>query len=228
MSSDHSIFAKRSDQTPKLSYDAANLESGNTTSTDNTPSTVSNLLNTVKGYVKLGSDEENTNTNNTPENTGYFNSFKNTISKTIEVEQSYKTFFIVLSVGVGLIIFSLLFLPIVWIAPKKFVSLFSLGSLTTLISFIFLQGTKAYFDMLFSKSRALFSVLFISSIFLGVYFAFNDTYYLISLICAIVQFITLIVFALSFIPGGSHGISFITSMLMSPVMGLWSRITGSA
>lgn len=218
-SSDHSIFAKRADPSVKLSTEAE--------SCDTLKVTYSNFITTMKGYVKLGTNDEE-NARIEEENLGYFGKIKRNFMKAIEVEKSYSVFFIILAVGIGLICLSMLFLPMAWLSPRKFVSFFSLGSFVTLISFIFIYGTSAYLEMLFSKTRAMFSILFILSIFLGVYFTFNETYYLISLICAVIQLITLIVFTLSFIPGGRYGISIITSMLMSPVNSVWNRIKGKA
>jgi hypothetical protein len=212
-SGDHSIFTKRTDQNVKLSTDNEN------------ENVISGLFDKVKGYVKLSSsDQENIK----EENVGFLTKLKNKIKNACEVEKSYSLFFIILFVGLGLIMLSLVFLPVVWISPKKFVSLFSLGSLITIISFVFIYGTSGYLEMLFSKSRFLFSTLFFLSIFIGIYFAFTDSYYIISLICAVLQFITVIVFVLSFIPGGGYGISFIKSMMLSPVYSLWNRLKGAS
>jgi hypothetical protein len=217
--SDHSIFAKRSNQTVKLSTD--------TLPENQSEGTISGFMTKIKGYVNLSSTDEEANIIKQNENLGFIDKVKLNLKGAFEVEKSYTLFFVFIAVGIGLIFLSLVFLPIAWISPQKFVSLFSLGSLVTLISFVFIYGTSSYLEMLFTKSRAVFSILFILSIFLGIYFCFfNSTYYLVSLICAIVQLITLIIFTLSFIPGGRMGISFITSTLMSPVNSIMSKITG--
>jgi hypothetical protein len=217
-SSDYNIFTK------KLGNSNVKM------STENEPETgsngYSNFITKLKGYAKLNTNDEEANVQ--AENTGFIGKIKNCLKNTFEVEKSYKLFFIILSVGLGLIFLSLVFLPLVWITPQKFVSLFSLGSLVTISSFVFVYGTSAYLEMLFSKQRALFTILFLVSIFLGIYFAFNQTYYIISLICAVIQLITLIIFTLSFIPGGSMGISFITNILLAPVNSLWNKIKGSS
>jgi hypothetical protein len=219
-SSDHSIFAKRGGQNVKMSTESeiGKSEGG----------AVSGIFNKIKGYVNLSSNDEEANLK-AEENLPFIERTKKKVLRAIEVEKSYSLFFTFIAVGLGLIFLSLVFLPMAVVSPQKFVSLFSLGSLVTLISFIFIYGTSAYLEMLFTKSRAVFSILFIISIFLGMYFCFfNQTYYIISLICAIVQLITLIIFTLSFIPGGSMGISFITSMLMSPVNSFLSKFTGGS
>lgn len=131
----------------------------------------------------------------------------------LEVEKSYTAFFIVLGFGAFILFLSMMFLPLVLFRPQKFVSLFSLGSLLTILSFIFIYGTKEYFKMLFNSSRALLSSLYFVSIFVGIYFSFTDTWMFISHICAVVQLFTLITFVLSFLPGGNAGINFMWSTL---------------
>lgn len=133
-----------------------------------------------------------------------------------EVEKSYTIFFIILFLGMGVIMLSLMFLPLAVINPKKFVSLFSLGSLLIIGSFIFIHGTRDFCGMLFSKTRWVLTTLFLTSIATGVFFSFYGNYFIIAYICSIFQFITLVTFVLSFIPGGGMGINFIWNLIKSP------------
>jgi len=158
-----------------------------------------------------------------PEDNGMLHKIKTTIQNTFEVERSYKTFFIVLFVGLGIILLSMIFLPAAIMFPQKFVGLFSLGSMVILSSFIFIYGTAGYIELLFSRARVTFTLLFIGSIFVGFYFSFIHPNYIVSLICALVQLITLIIFTLSFIPGGQTGISFMFSMMKAPFSSAWSK-----
>jgi len=170
---------------------------------------------------------------NTEETKGFFGRIKGMISSNesnetqspsgckdklltlIEVEVSYTYFFIVLLIGAAILFLSLLFLPVAIINPKKFVSLFSLGSLVTITSFIFLYGTKEFFSKLFDSGRRILTILYLASIVIGLFFSFTDSYTIISHICAVFQLITLITFVLSFIPGGHLGISFIWGSIKS-------------
>ena len=194
----------------------------------------SGIMGRVKGFFKLGQTSDNPNTTlNESANAEASdpNSLKNKIMKklqdNIEVEKSYQTFFILLLIGLGLLCVSLMFLPVIIISPYKFVLCFSIGSLLILTSFIFVYGTKSYFETLFSKSRFLFTILFLSSILLGLVFAWSE-YFFFSLICSFFQLVTLIVFTLSFIPGGHGGITFIGRMLSSPFTNMWMRIAGQS
>jgi hypothetical protein len=144
-------------------------------------------------------------------------------TNTLEIHTNYKAFFIVLAVGIIFLIFSLMSLPFVVLFPQKFLSLFSIGSVITLSSFIFIYGTERYFKMLFEKSRLAYTIAYIVSLILGFYFAFVKEYFLYSLICAVVQMITLVIFSLSFIPGGNTGIAFILQLLMKPINKLFNK-----
>ena len=221
---DYSVFEKRKNK--NLTFSGSEAFSN---TKENLKESVGNIFGKFKSYVKVPNDEEaDLNLEKKEENNkNFIEKLKENISNLIEVEKSYKFFFVFFSVGIGIIFFSLLFLPIVVLAPTKFVSLFSLGSLVTLISFVFLYGTKEYLGMLFSSERYLFTLLFLFSIFIGIYFAVVNPYFLVALICAGIQFVTLLIFSLSFIPGGGMGISFISSVLLSPFKKIFGKFTGN-
>ena len=118
---------------------------------------------------------------------------------------------------------SFLFLPMILIAPKKFVSLFSMGSLITIFSFIFYYGTYDFLLMLFNKDRRWFTSGFLISVGIGVYFSFYPTYMIISIICSGFQMIVMFMFILSFIPGGKAGIDFMINIILSPFKKIFSK-----
>jgi hypothetical protein len=155
------------------------------------------------------------------------NKLKLNVSSSLEVEKSYKSFFITIAIGLGFLALSLIFLPFVILQPQKFLSLFSIGSLFILGSFIFIYGTTEYFKMLFDNKRRLFTIAYLISLLLGFYYAFIKGYFLVSLICTGVQLFTLIIFTLSFIPGGNSGIAFLLSMLQAPALNMISKFKGT-
>jgi hypothetical protein len=157
------------------------------------------------------------------DNASLLSKVKSNIKDTIEVQTSYKSFFITLAIGLVFIFLSLIFLPLVAISPYKFLFLFSTGSVIIVASFIFIYGTSEYFQMLFSKERFIFTIFYIVSILLGIYSGFIKEYYILSLICVLVQMTTLIIFVLSFIPGGKSGITFILNMLATPIKNLFNK-----
>jgi hypothetical protein len=205
-----------------------------TTVPESSPNESGNFLSKVKTLFKFGKSNSNVS-NSTQESVKteeqLQSSCKDKLMKklqdNIEIEKSYKTFFILLTMGLGLLCLSLIFLPFIILSPHKFILCFSFGSLIILISFIFIYGTKKYFEILFSANRFLFTILFLASILLGIFLSLAG-YFFFSVLCAISQLITLIVFTLSFIPGGSGGISFIGRMLSSPFSNFFMRIRGQS
>ncbi len=158
--------------------------------------------------------------------TSMITSVKNNLKSSIEVQTNYTTFFIIFGIGLFFLILSFLFLPMVILFPQKFVSLFSIGSIILLSSFIFVYGTINYFGMLFEGKRWIYSFIYIGSITCGFYFSFFSPDYIFCLISAVIQVIMLIIFVLSFIPGGETGISFILSGFKLLMSNVWKKIFG--
>ena len=198
------------------SVDLQEGNSFNNSQTNGGQTVFSTIFSKVKGYVKLSSSE-----NQEPEKKD--NSIKGRIARFCEVEKSYTAFFIFLFLGLGLMGLSFLFLPMAILAPQKFVALFSLGCLTTISSFIFYYGTSDFLSMLFNQERRWFTFMFLVSMTLGCYFTLGKSYFIISLVCSGVEMFVMIVFLLSFIPGGKTGISFMFSMVTSPIKRIFSK-----
>ena len=139
----------------------------------------------------------------------------NKIIEKLEVERNILLFILLILIGIGLIIFSFFLLPMIMISPGKFSFCFAVGSIFILISFLFLVGTRNYVNKILDNKRIFISISFILSIFIGIGFSLGHHYF-ISLICSGVQLISMIMFILTFIPGGRAGIDCIKRTLSSP------------
>ncbi len=121
-------------------------------------------------------------------------------------------------IGLIFLFFSIISLPISLFNPSRFISSFSLGSLIIIFSFIFYYGSQEYTSIIFSRERRKYTISYLCSLLIGFYFMMNPTYYLISFGCNLIQFIILIMFVLTFIPGGERGIEFfLNNFLLSYV-----------
>jgi len=140
----------------------------------------------------------------------------------IQVEKNYPIFMVLILLGFFLVFISFLLLPLIITSPARFSLCFALGSVLILISFLFLNGTRNFFKKIFSTNRFWISICFIVSIFVGIGFALGKHYF-ISLLCSLFQLVSLILFILSFIPGGKCGINAILNLLKSPFTSLWVR-----
>ena len=148
------------------------------------------------------------------------------IVEKIEVEKNIAVFLMLIALGCGLLCLSIFLLPLIITSPSKFSLCFAMGSLLVLISFLFYYGTKEYFRTLFEAQRFWISILFILSIIIGISFSLGK-HYIISMLCSICQLVSLIVFILSFVPGGRVGINCIKKAITSPFSGLWMRMAAS-
>jgi hypothetical protein len=185
------------------------------TTNENPTNKKTSVLDKFTDFFSRKSTASEVNTTNTSNNATPEKTLKEKIIEKldswIKVEKSYLAFFVMLFLGFGLLFLCLFFI----FSPHKFMLCCSLGSILVLSSFLFLHGTKGFLEILLSPTRIWFSLLFIVSIIVGLSFAIGGNFF-IALIFAAGQFLSLIVFILSFIPGGQGGIAFIGRKLISP------------
>lgn len=145
------------------------------------------------------------------------------MAEKINIAPSYKYFLILLSIG-GLFVFlSLMTLPMIVFSPARFVLTFGIGNVLILISFLFYFGGKEYCLMLFSEKRKWLSLLFVVSLLLGIVFAWRK-HFIMSLAFALIQMTAMIMFTLSFIPGGAAGINAIAGFAKASMSSVFSGI----
>ena len=194
---------------------------------------VKTMKNIIPSFKKENQNENKNNSNEQQEikisssneisEKTYKDKIKDYLIDKIEIEKSIIIFLALFGTGILLLFLSLVFLPVIIITPAKFSLCFSLGSLLFLTSFLFWYGTKKYFEKIFSKERFWISILFVVSIFIGCGFALGK-HYLISLICSVFQLVSLVLFILTFLPGGKLGINCIKNIIKSPFSGIWTRM----
>jgi hypothetical protein len=186
-----------------------------------TPDKKSSVFNKVTDFFKRKETTNPVETVNTTQTTitappSFKQKVIDKLDSWIKVEKSYLAFFVMLLLGLGLLFLCIFFI----FSPHKFMLCCSLGSILILTSFLFLHGTRGFLEILLSPKRIWFSLLFIVSTIVGLSFAIGGNF-LIALIFASGQCLSLIVFILSFIPGGQNGISFIGKKLISPLSFFW-------
>ena len=194
-----------------------NISNNNNTSNDIfiPPFDDSNEINTSSNLHL----SNNNNNNNINENTNLLNfndSNPVNLPRTFTVEKNYKRFTICLIIGLFFLFYSIILLPISLFNPRRFISSFSLGSFIIIFSFIFYYGSREYSSIIFSNDRRKFTISYLCSLLIGFYFMMNPSYYLISFGCSFVQFIILLMFISTFIPGGQRGIEiFLNNFLLT-------------
>lgn len=107
-------------------------------------------------------------------------------------------------------------LPMIAIRPQKFALCFTFGSLTFMASFGILVGPKEHMTGMLTSARLPFTVLYFGSMLATLYFTFNvggATGYLFVIGASGAQLVALLWYLISFLPGGSTGLSMLLSAM---------------
>lgn len=97
---------------------------------------------------------------------------------------------------------SFLFLPLAVLRPYKFCFLNSLGTITIFISLILFRG-KRILSKIFSKEKIIFTLMFLFTFILELYFSLLNPSYFLVILSAGLHFISTLYIVLSFVPYGT-------------------------
>ncbi|CAK7345911.1 unnamed protein product [Dovyalis caffra] len=129
-----------------------------------------------------------------------------------------------LATGVFFVFISFsLFLPVIVLLPQKFAICFTLGCCFIIGSFFALKGPKNQLAHMTSKERLPFTLGFIGSMVGTLYVSMVLHSYVLSVLFSVIQVLALVYYAVSYFPGGSTGLKFLSSSLTSSVMRLFGR-----
>lgn len=123
-----------------------------------------------------------------------------------------------------LFMMSMLYLPLAVLRPAKFAAPYCLASLLVFGSVGFLQGFVTYGRHLISRDRLPFTLLFFGTTVMTLYSATQNLGYILTIISVLAQLICLVIYIVSYVPGGQSGISFMSSVVGSS---LRSQFTGN-
>lgn len=114
---------------------------------------------------------------------------------------------------------SMMYIPIAVIRPAKFAMPYCMASLLVFLSFGFLLGFVNYSRHLVSRERLPFSILFFGSTLMTLYGATKNLGYIFTVMSVLIQLVCLVVYVISYVPGGQSGISVMSSIVGSSVRG---------
>lgn len=137
--------------------------------------------------------------------------------------QRYSAFGICIMGAVLLFLLAFMHLPLVILRPGKFVVPYCLGNMMLFVSFGFLHGFYSYCGHLFSTSRWPFTTAFLGTTLATLYVAMIMRMYALTIPLAIIQFLAMGAYVVSYIPGGSGGLSMFGSFATSSIR---TRISG--
>ncbi|XP_026333451.1 protein transport protein sft2 [Hyposmocoma kahamanoa] len=161
-----------------------------------------------------------TPTEDTPTSSSSAGSWLDEVQKeyfTLSRTQRFMGFGVCLFFGILCFILSFLYVPVLLFQARKFALLFTLGSMFLIFSFSFLYGPWNHLKSLFSKDRALTTLLYGLTLFGTLYCALHLQSTVWTIVCAVFQVIALVWMMMGSIPGGATGARFFGSMFKSTV-----------
>ncbi|KAG9136505.1 hypothetical protein Leryth_014357 [Lithospermum erythrorhizon] len=111
-----------------------------------------------------------------------------------------------------------LFLPVIVLVPQKFAICFTLGCGFIIGSLFALRGPTNQFSHMSSRERLPFTLGFIGSMVGTLYVSMVLHSYILSVLFSVLQIMSLAYYIISYFPGGSSGLKFLSSSLTSSVM----------
>ncbi|XP_010929017.1 protein transport protein sft2 [Elaeis guineensis] len=133
-------------------------------------------------------------------------------------------FGLLLASGIFLIFIAFtMFLPVMVLMPQKFAICFTLGCAFIIGSFFALKGPKNQLAHMASKERLPFTLGFVGSMVGTIYVSMVLHSYILSVLFSVLQVLALGYYAISYFPGGSAGMKFLSSALTSSVLKCFGR-----
>jgi hypothetical protein len=136
--------------------------------------------------------------------------------------QRYTAFAVCIAAAVFLFFLAMFHLPFVVLRPGKFVVPYCMGSMFILVSFGFLHGFVSYSKHLLSPKRLAYSAWFTLATIGTLYSALSLKSYILTVVMSLIQMAGMLTFIVSYVPGGSSGISFMSSMISSSIKSRFS------
>ncbi|KAL9224899.1 hypothetical protein vseg_000881 [Gypsophila vaccaria] len=116
-----------------------------------------------------------------------------------------------------------MFLPVMVLMPQKFAICFTLGCGFIVGSFFALRGPSNQLAHMSTKERLPFSLGMLGCMVGTIYVSMVLHSYILSVLFSVLQILALSYYAISYFPGGSAGVKFLTSALTSSVTRFFGR-----
>ncbi|KAJ8748196.1 hypothetical protein K2173_000604 [Erythroxylum novogranatense] len=145
-------------------------------------------------------------------------------SSNVPSGKSVMYFAMLLAAGVFFIFIAFtMFLPVMVLVPQKFAICFTIGSAFIIASFFPLKGPRNQISHMISKERLPFTLGFLGTMVGTVYVSTVAHSYILSVLFSVLQVVALSYYAISYFPGGSTGMKFLSSTLTSSVLRCFGR-----
>jgi len=132
----------------------------------------------------------------------------------LSLTQRFTAFFACFILGILSFVYAITNIVYYITNPSKFAFPYAFSNLMFFIMFGFIKGFKTYMIDLFKPSKRPYSISFIVTTSVTLYFS-SSVNYIFKLMLLIIQIVSCISFGITFIPGGAFGLSSIMSMILS-------------
>ncbi|KAF8414294.1 hypothetical protein HHK36_002296 [Tetracentron sinense] len=138
--------------------------------------------------------------------------------------KSLMYFGLLLATGVFFVFIAFtMFLPVMVLMPQKFAICFTVGCAFIIGSFFALKGPRNQLAHMSSRERIPFTLGFIGSMVGTIYVSMVLHSYILSVLFSVLQVLALSYYAISYFPGGSAGLKFLSSTLTSSILKCFGR-----
>ncbi|XP_068699497.1 uncharacterized protein [Montipora capricornis] len=142
---------------------------------------------------------------------------KDPILPSLTRTQRITGFFLCLLMGIFCFTMAGFVAPFLLLKARKFVLLYTMGSLFTIGSFSLLWGPVNHAKHLCSFGRLPFTAAYFGSMFATLYMAMVVKSTILTAVFAVLQIVALVWYFVSYIPGGTTGMKFFTKLFSSAV-----------
>ncbi|XP_050204267.1 protein transport protein SFT2-like [Mercurialis annua] len=143
---------------------------------------------------------------------------------TVPSGKSLSYFGVLLAAGVFFIFIAFtMFLPVMVLVPQKFAICFTIGCTFIMGSFFALKGPRNQLAHMSTKERLPFTLGFIGTMVGTVYVSMFLHSYVLSVLFSVLQVLALSYYVISYFPGGSAGLKFLSSTLTSSILRCFGR-----
>ena len=145
-----------------------------------------------------------------------------------ERSKMYPYFAMLFGVGLLFLFLAVCFLPTILLTPRKCANLVNVGSIFILAAFSALNGPKEFLidQLLCSKTKALPSILYLSSLLATIYASMILKSYLLTVAFMLLELLCLLYFICSYFPGGKTGFKYMVKFLcglIKKAAGYWAN-----
>jgi hypothetical protein len=154
--------------------------------------------------IKAESEEDSNNTLSRITNylnNNYVTKIEAKAQSMVETTQNYQIGLFLLFTGLIFIFLSLVFLPMIVLAPYKFCALNAFGTSTLFLSLVFIRGSKIL-GSLFGREKIIYTMAFFVSLLGELYFSVINKSYIFVLVFLAIHLLSIGYLMLSILPGG--------------------------